>query len=102
MNGRNLNTFAAPIEIDVHDSLPTWIQAVSSAITAMGLIVLAGWALFRFRKSRTYMPRCSIVIQPSLHAINGHCSISATVTVRNDGDSKLTLTSTDRARVEVS
>jgi hypothetical protein len=102
MNGSNLEFFAAPIPIDVRDSLPTWIQAISAAITAAGLIILGAWALFRFRRSRTYMPRCSITIVPSLHADQRDCSISAIVTVRNDGDSKLTLTSVDRARVEVS
>jgi len=87
---------------EVPNPLPNWIPLSSAVVTAVGLIVLGGWAFFRYRRGRTFMPRCSIAVVPSLHQGEGSWNISASVKISNSGDAILELHYNDKAQVEVS
>jgi len=90
-----------PIHLDVIDTLPTWINAAAAALTAIGLVVLGLWAIYRYQRGRTFRPRCSITVTPTIIRWGPGTGIAANVVIRNCGDAVLRWLPTDKARVEV-
>jgi hypothetical protein len=95
-------TLPVTLRVEVADTWTAWIQAGAAAFTAAGLIAAGFWALFRFRRGRTFMPRCSIELGCAATSIRGKTALQVNVTVRNCGDSRVRFQPTDISRIEVS
>jgi len=98
----NLEQAPSPIQVDVIDSWANWIQAYSAAITAAGLILAGIWAFFRFRRGRTFMPRCSIDLEAVVFGRGRSSGLVVHVHVVNVGDSAVRFVDNSKGRVEVS
>jgi hypothetical protein len=93
---------SATLRVEVVDTWATWLQAAAAAFTAAGLIAAGFWALFRFRRGRTFMPRCSIELGCAATSIQGKTALQVNVTIKNCGDSRVRFQPTDISRIEIS
>lgn len=67
------------VRVDVVDSLATWLQTYAALFTALALVIGAIWAYFRFRRDRTYAPRCSIDLNCSVAAFDSRTALAIDV-----------------------
>lgn len=95
-------TSPGTLRVDVVDSWTTWLQAGAAGFTALALVVGAIWAFFRFRRGRTFKPRCTIDMNCSLATVESRMVLTVDVDVMNCGDSHVIFTPNDKGRVEVS
>lgn len=78
------------------------VQATATAVTALGLLIGGVWAFFRFRTSRSFMPRCSIQLDCAVTGVDTTQVLRVDAVITNCGFALVTFNPTDRARVEVS
>jgi hypothetical protein len=90
------------LRVEVVDSWTTRLQAGASVFTAAALVAGGIWAFFRFRRGRTFKPRCSIDLNCSLAIVNSRMVLTVYASVMNCGDSILKFVPADKGRVEVS
>jgi len=64
---------------------------ISSAITALAIIIGGAWAYFKFVRGRTYRPRVEMQLAGQWWRTEGKCLLRARVTIKNVGSSKLKL-----------
>ncbi len=67
------------------------VSALSSAITALAVLIGGLWAYFKFVRGRTYRPRLSVTMSAQWHPLNGRPMLHARITVKNIGASIVTL-----------
>lgn len=83
------STAAGTLRVEVADSWTAWLQAGAAVFTAFALAVGAIWAFFRFRRSRTFRPRCSIELDCSLAIAKTTMLLSVDVSIINCGDTNI-------------
>ena len=76
-------------------------QAAASVTTAVALVATGGWAFFRFRSGRSYMPRCHIQLDCDTSE-SRDLQLRVEAVIVNCGVSLVSFEPTDRARIEVS
>jgi hypothetical protein len=64
---------------------------ISSIATSLALLIGGIWAYFKFIRGRTYRPRVEMQLAGEWWATEGKCLLSARVTIKNVGSSKLKL-----------
>lgn len=89
------------ITADASQSLPAWFQGIGAIVTATALVIGGFWALFRFRRARTFKPRCSIHMDCAVSSSHGKTSIDIGIAVTNCGDSNVVFRPRDKARIEI-
>jgi hypothetical protein len=67
------------------------ISALSSAITAMAVLIGGLWAYFKFVRGRTYRPRLSVTMSAQWRPIDERQMLHIRITVKNIGASVVTL-----------
>jgi len=67
------------------------VGIVGTVVTAVALTVGGLWAYFKFVKGRTYRPRLEVGMSGQWRQLEGMDLLHARITVRNIGNSKITL-----------
>lgn len=84
-------TYGGPAVKSTLDNAKTIADIISSAVTALAIIVGGAWAYFKFVRGRTYRPRIEISLAGQWWQVKGRLLFQARVTVKNVGLSKLGL-----------
>lgn len=90
------------LRVDIVDSWTTWVQAGAAVFTAFALVIGGIWAYFRFRRDRTYIPRCSIDLDCSMAIVGPRLTLVVNVGITNCGVSNVMFKTDHIGRVEVS
>lgn len=83
----------------------TWtdiVQSAAATATALGLLIGGAWAIYRFRSSRSFMPRCSVQLTPTLPAQTVATTLKVDAVIGNCGTSVVVFDPADKVRIEVS
>lgn len=83
--------YSDPAAKSTLDNAKDIADIVSSAITALAVIIGGAWAYFKFVKGRTYRPRVEMQLAGQWWLAEGKILLQARVTIKNVGSSKLKL-----------
>lgn len=73
------------------DDAKTIMEIVGGAVTALAVVIGGGWALWRFGKERTYLPRLEVDLSGQWVEVDGSRVLLARIRVRNIGTARVDL-----------